>query len=263
MAQTTIFCTHTALPTTTSTTVDSEKTLPKGIKQIVGFSVDSIRDTVTAGKPGHVSVSLESQDIAVFNATWLANPVNPVLAAGSPGVAEMKFWPTYIPVTGGEKLTVKGQVLWDATDDPAMGATIYVSDQEPVLAQRKGVIGTSTALTGGTETVTDSALSINGGSVLETVYGVITLAGVVAATDPVYGYGLIRSADLLPFQSVRFGVNGAQGGLGTAAIASPGSAIEEVDIELAMASSVALEVSMQAESTATNNYRGEVGVTYV
>jgi hypothetical protein len=262
MAQTTLFLEHTALPTTTKTQIDSDLVLPKGAKQLVGISVDCIRDTVTAAKPGHTKISLESDDIALFNAEFLANPTHVVLGTGSPGYAGPKFWPIYAPITGGETLKAYGSVLWDATDDPAMGVTVYVSDQAPVLPQRKGKIGTNTALPSATETVTDASLKINGGSVLETVYGVMTHAGVLAATDPIYGYGIIRSADLLPFQTVKFGISGANGTLSTAG-APPGAAIEEVDVELAMAASVSLECSIKAESTATNDYRGTIGVTYV
>jgi hypothetical protein len=262
MAQTTMILEHTALPTTVKTQIDSDLTLPKGVKQLVGISVDSIRDTVTAGKPGHTKVSVESDDIALFNCEFLANPTHVTLGTGTPGYAGPKFWPIYAPVSGGETVQIYGTPQWDATDDPLMGVTVYVSDQAPVLAQRKGKVGTNTALPSATETVTDASLKINGGSVLETVYGVMTHAGVLAATDPIFGYGIIRSADMLPFQSIKFGVAGANGTLSTAG-APNGAPIEEVDVELALAASVSLELSLKAESTATNDYRGQIGVTYV
>jgi hypothetical protein len=244
------------------TQIGSDIVLPKGAKQLVGISVDSIRDTVTAAKPGHTKVIVESQDIALYNCEFLANPVHAVLGSGSPGVAAPKFWPIYAPIGGGETLELYGQVLWDATDDPLMGVTVYVSDQAPSLAQRKGIVGASTSLPSATETVCDASLKINGGSVIETVYGVMTHAGVVAATDPIFGYGIIRSADILPFQSIKFGIAGAHGVLSTSG-APIGAPIEEVDVELAMASSVSLETSIKAESTATNDYRGGIGLTYV
>jgi preprotein translocase subunit YajC len=156
---------------------------------------------------------------------------------------------------------VKGKVLLDGTDDPLMGVTVFYSDQAPVFLQRKGKLGTLTTITSGDEVTTDAGLEINGGSVLETVYGTLTHAGVIAATDPIIGWGRIKSSDLLPPFDVQFGIAGAHGLLSTSG-APQGAPIEEQDIELAMAASVALAVSIKAVSTATNDYSGVVGMTY-
>jgi hypothetical protein len=262
MPQGIMFAEHTALPTTVKTLLGSEVTLPKNTKQIVGISVDCIHDTITAGAAIQAKVSLESTDIAFFNAEFMANPIHAVLGSGAPGVSDPRFWPLYVPVTGGEKLNIYGTVLQDGTTDPFMGASLIISDQAPVFPQKKGKIGTCTALTSATLTTTDASFGVNGGAVLDTVYGVITHAGVIAATDPIFGFGQIKSSDLLPPFPLKFGIAGAHGLLSTAASVI-GSPIQEHDVDLAMAASVTMELSMKAESTATNNYKGTIGITYI
>jgi hypothetical protein len=262
MPQGIMFAEHTALPTTVKTLIGAEITLPKGVKQIVGISADCVHDTITAGAAVQAMVSLESTDIAFYNAQFMVNPIHAVLSSGAPGYSDPKFWPLYVPVTGGEKLSIYGTVKQDGTTDPFMGASLIISDQAPVFPQKKGKVGTTTSLTSATLTVTDAAFSVNGGAVLDTVYGVITHAGVIAATDPIYGFGNIKSSDLLPPFPLKFGIAGAHGLLSTAA-AVQGGPIQEHDVDLQMAASVTMELSMKAESTATNEYKGTIGITYI
>jgi hypothetical protein len=85
---------------------------------------------------------------------------------------------------------------------------------------------------------------------------------VIAATDPIIGYGEIKSSDLLPPFPLKFMVGGAHGLLSTSA-AVQGTPILEHDVDIGMAASVSMELSMKAESTATNDYKGTIGITYI
>jgi len=238
-------------------------TIPKGIKQIVGIEPIVVPVTPTANESVLAKVKLTSTDIALYNCEFLANPSAAILGAtGQMHVAKSKFWPLYVPVNGGEKVQIKGTALVANSVAPLMGANLYLSDQPPILPQRKGKIGTLTTMgTAAAKVVTDAAFQVTGGSILESVYGAV-VPTTVAASNPIIASGNVISSDLLPPFPIEFPITPVGAGLG-ALIAPTHDGIVEADIAIAMASTTNMELSITMERAVSVAPNGVVGVVYV
>jgi hypothetical protein len=220
------------------------------VKQIVGIEAILVGNTPTAAESNIAKVRLGSNDIALYNCEFMVNPSAAILGAtGQMHVARSKFWPLYVPVNGGEKISLFGTALVANTVAPFMGVHIYYSDTAPVLPQRKGKVGTATST--GTATgkvVSDAAFVITGGSILESCYALV-VPTTVAASKPIIAYAEIKSSDLLPPFPVRVPVTPVGPGLSTL-ISPTHDGIVEGDVLLAMASTCTMELSINVQSVA-------------
>jgi len=265
--QSVLFATYTSLGTGTSkTTLNGGNviTLPKGTRQIIGIEPVVVPKTPTAAESTTAKVTLESGDLALYNCDFMAQPVLGILGAtGQMHVPKPKFWPLYVPTVGGERITVSGTALVANTVAPKMGCDIYISDEPPRFPQRKGKLGTTTSTgTAAVEVVSDQSLVVNGGSILESVYGAIGYTTVVAS-DPVQAFINVSSSDVLPAFPIQGVMQPVGAGLST--LISPTSeGIVELDVQLAMAQScsfrLAADFSAEALGTAGNFV---IGLVYV
>jgi hypothetical protein len=261
MAQGLMTATPTQLPTTSETQLGGDLKLPKGVQQILGMEVTLTQENQDAALACMGKVTMKSSDLALFNCDFLAPPIPAVLATG--GVTPYsKFWPLFVPTTGGEDIGLFGTMTVDGTNDPWMSCDVYISDEQPLFPQRKGKVGSVGTLSGTGTTTNDTALSINGGTVLESVYGNAIHVGALAADSPIIVRADVISADLLPPFPINW-VLPCTGGILSTTGGNTTAPLEEKDVSIGMAQSVALKCTTVASVSVSNGIKTQLGFVYV
>jgi hypothetical protein len=132
--------------------------------------------------------------------------------------------------------------------------------EKPTLHGKVGTLTTFGAATAGTETEDATKMTINGGSVLEAVYCLVSPKALTAA-QPIVTRGKIVSSDIKPPFPLTFGtqpIGGVLGALGAAMNA--GIHIHDIALSLAPASTLTLSSILDSTVGAAPDFA--VGVLY-
>jgi len=178
-------------------------TVPAGTKCIVGvkvsYSLAGVNDDVL---PKIARVRIASEDVTIEPCTVYAAPIGSMKTSGNGDQSECPYYPLNIPVVGGEKVYFYGTAIVTTTTAGSMGVTVIISNEGPSGPQyfyKTAAVVYAVATTADLKTTDPTVYTVNGGSKITGVYGMVWQTIAAAATGCA-GKFMLESSDFqMPF----------------------------------------------------------------